>query len=113
MRQSGIIAAAGIYALEHHVERLAGDHENAQRLARDLAQIAGIAIDPDEVETNMVFFDVENTGLSAPEISSRLLEQGVRIGASTETRMRAVTHLDVNADGIALAGEAMRNLLDR
>ena len=111
MRQSGIIAAAGIYALEHHVERLAEDHDNARRLAQDLAELPGIDINPDEVETNMVFFDVERTGLSAPEISSRLLAQGVRIGASTETRMRAVTHLDVDADGITLAGTAMRKVL--
>ena len=111
MRQSGIIAAAGIYALKHHVDRLAEDHKNAKSLAEDLAQIPGIAINPDEVETNIVFFNVEQTGLDATEIASRLATQDVRIGAFNSTTMRAVTHLDVDADGITLAGAAMRAAL--
>lgn len=111
MRQSGIIAAAGIYALENHVERLADDHANAKRLAQDLSQIPGIKIEPDKIDTNMVFFEVQDTGLSAPEISSRVLEQGVRIGAMNETTMRAVTHIDVDEAGVALAGAAVRKAL--
>lgn len=111
MRQSGIIAAAGIYALEHHVERLGHDHENAKRLAKDLAQMPGIVIDVDAVETNIIFFSVENTQFTAPEISTRLLDQGVRIGVFDETTMRAVTHLDVDADGVTKASAAMRNVL--
>ena len=112
MRQSGIIAAAGIYALENHVERLADDHANAKRLAQDLSQIPGIEIDPDKIDTNMVFFDVRETGLSAPDISSRVLEQGVRIGAINPTTMRAVTHIDVDEDGVRLAGAAVRKALN-
>ena len=111
MRQSGIVAAAGIYALENHVERLAEDHQNAKRLAQDLAQIPGIEVDVDSVETNIVFFDVGKAELSAHEISAKLLDYGVRIGAFDETTMRAVTHLDVDADGVAKAGEAMRKVL--
>jgi threonine aldolase len=95
MRQSGIIAAAGVYALEHNVERLAEDHENARRLARRLAQIPGIRIDASEVETNLVFFDVTDTGRTADELSAALREKGLHIGAMGPMRMRAVTHLDV------------------
>ena len=112
MRQSGIIAAGGIYALENHVERLADDHANARRLAQDLSQIPGIEIDPDKIDTNMVFFDVRETGLGAPEISSRVLEQGVRIGAINPTTMRAVTHIDVDEEGVRLAGAAVRKALN-
>mgnify|MGYP002631596770 CR=1 FL=1 len=96
MRQSGIIAAAGIYALEHNVQRLAHDHATAKRLATRLAQIPGIDIDTSNVETNLVFFDVSSTGRKAPEIMAALLERGIHIGAPTPTRMRAVTHLDIS-----------------
>ena len=64
MRQAGIIAAAGIYALRHHVDRLAEDHERARQLAAGLAELPGIALDADRVETNIVIFDVRGTGLS-------------------------------------------------
>ncbi len=111
MRQSGILAAAGIYALEHHVDRLADDHENARILARELAQIPGIDIAPEEVQTNIVFFNVEATGLSAGEISAGLAEQGLRVGAFGQYSMRAVTHLDVDADGVNRVIDALRNLL--
>ena len=113
MRQAGIIAAAGVYALEHHVERLAEDHDKARRLAQGLAQIHGISIDPETVETNLVFFEVEeSTGLTASELSRRLGEgHGVRIGAIDRRRLRAVTHLDVPADGIDKALAAVRAVL--
>ncbi len=98
MRQAGIIAAAGVYAFEHHIDRLAEDHENARRLARGLAQIEGIVLDPPEIATNMVFFDASGLGISNVEMNQRLLEKGVRIGAGYGPKglMRAVTHLDVN-----------------
>ena len=110
MRQAGIIAAAGVYALQHHVERLTEDHENARRLARGLAQIEGIELDPPEIATNMVFFDCAGLGISNPEMNQRLLEHGVRIGAGYGPRglMRAVTHLDVNEAGIDKALAAVR-----
>ena len=107
MRQAGIIAAAGIYALQHNVSRLAEDHANAQRFARLIAQIDGIEVETDAIETNMVFFDVTGTGLSAPKIADRLLAAGVRIGAISERRMRAVTHLDVDAAGVDEAAQAL------
>ena len=99
MRQAGIIAAAGVYALKHNVERLAEDHDNAKRFARLIARIDGIGIDPDAIETNIVYFDVAGTGLTAPQVSERLLEHGVRIGSMGECLMRAVTHLDVDTAG--------------
>ncbi len=107
MRQAGIIAAAGIYALQHNVDRLAEDHANAQRFARLIAPIAGIGVNADAIETNMIYFDVSGTGLSAPQIADRLLERGVRIGAISESRMRAVTHLDVDAAGVTEAAQAL------
>ena len=108
MRQAGIIAAAGVYALKHNVERLAEDHDNAKRFARLVARIDGIGIDPETIETNIVYFDVAGTGLSAPQVSERLLEHGVRIGSMDERLMRAVTHLDVDTAGVEEAARALR-----
>ncbi len=112
MRQAGIIAAAGVYALEHNVERLAEDHANAKRLAEGLADIAGISIAPDEVETNMVYFTVDPARMSAPDLAARLLAaHGVRVGAIDEKTLRAVTHLDVPAAGVAAAIQAVGDVL--
>ena len=98
MRQAGIIAAAGVYALEHHVERLADDHANARRLARGLAEIEGISVNANEIDTNMVFFDVGGLGVTAAEFARRMLaEHDIRIGAMGPALIRAVTHLDVDA----------------
>ncbi len=113
MRQAGIIAAAGVYALKHNVERLAEDHDNAKRFARLIAQIDGIGVDPDAVETNMIWFDVAGTGLTAPQVSQRLLEHGVRIGPFDERLIRAVTHLDVDTAGVEEAAQALRAVVGR
>jgi len=113
MRQSGVIAAAGLYALEHNVARLAEDHANAKVLAERLANIPGIKLDPPEVETNLVFFDVHETGQSAPEIAAKLLEMGVRIGATNDRRMRAVTHLDVTAADIIEAADSVEMVVGK
>jgi threonine aldolase len=94
MRQSGIIAAACLHALDHHVDRLADDHANARLLADGLAEIPGITVEP--AETNMVFFDVAGTGMSAAAFAADLLAHGIRVSAGRgPTRLRAVTHLDV------------------
>lgn len=98
MRQAGFIAAAGVYALWHHVDRLADDHANAKRLATGLAKIPEIAIRPEDFATNIVFFDVAGTGLSAVEFRDRLLKRNVRVGPSGATRVRCVTHIDVSCD---------------
>ena len=103
MRQAGIIAAGAVYALRHNVERLAEDHANARRLADGLAQLPGITLDPARVETNIVFFDVAGTGIKAEDWVNRLLEHGVRMGSVGSSRVRAVTHLDVDRDGIERA----------
>jgi threonine aldolase len=96
MRQAGIIAAAGVYALEHNVNRLAEDHANAIFLAEELAGMPGMEIDPGLVETNLVYFDVTQSGYSAKEFVATLLGRGVRMGAPAgQCYVRAVTHLDV------------------
>ena len=107
MRQAGVIAAAGVYALEHHVERLAEDHANARHFAELIAGIPGIDVDVEAVETNMIYFDTTESGVSAPEVGARLLASGVRIGDIDATRMRAVTHIDVDRAGVEAAAEAL------
>ncbi len=110
MRQAGIIAAGGVYALRHHVKRLAEDHANARRLAEGLAALPGVTLDPATVETNIVFFDLTG-GVDAPALVERLLERGVRVGAMGPRTVRAVTHLDVSADGVERALESARAIL--
>jgi threonine aldolase len=109
MRQAGIIAAGGIYALRHHVERLAEDHALARRLAEGLTGLPGITLDPAAVETNIVFFDVTGA-LDAPAAVDRLLAHGVRVGALGPRTLRAVTHLDVDAAGLDRALAAARQV---
>ncbi|MCE3249958.1 MAG: threonine aldolase [Geminicoccaceae bacterium] len=110
MRQAGIIAAACIYALDHHIERLAEDHANARLLAEGLAEIPGVALDPASVETNIVWFDVHGP-LGAEAVARALKQQGIRIGGYGQHRMRAVTHLDVDRAGIETTLRALRRLL--
>ena len=100
-RQSGIVAAGCLYALDHHVERLAEDHANAQLLARGLAGLPGVRLDPAAVETNLVIFEVDD----APGLVRRIADR-VEIQASGPTQIRAVTHLDVSRADIELALEA-------
>jgi threonine aldolase len=96
MRQAGIVAAGCLYALDHHVERLADDHANARVLAEGLAEVPGVVIDPATVETNIVFFEVAD----APAFCAALADRGVGMVAMGERRIRAVTHLDVDREGI-------------
>ncbi|MCG8546861.1 MAG: low specificity L-threonine aldolase [Alphaproteobacteria bacterium] len=111
MRQSGVIAAAGIYALENHVDRMVEDHDNARFFAERIAEIPGVDIDLNTVETNLVFFDLAETGMTAAQVHDRLLERGVRIGASSGTSMRAVTHLDVSRDQLAEAADILSSVV--
>ena len=113
MRQAGILAAAGSWALAHHVDRLAEDHENARNFAQRIGSIEGVTILNPEVETNLVFFDVAGTGWSSKEVESRLRERGVWIGATGPTRMRAVTHLGVEKPAVDEAGTLLSELLAR
>ena len=109
MRQAGIIAAGGVFALRHHVKRLADDHANARRLAEGLAALPGIKLDPATVETNLVFFDLAGS-LDASIAVERMLAHGVRMGALGPRTIRAVTHLDVSAHGIERALDAARRV---
>ena len=110
MRQAGIIAAAGIYAFENNVERLAEDHANAKKLATGLSEIPGVEVDPDDIETNIVFFDVTETGRTGTEIADAATAKGVRAGGRVE-RIRAVTHLDITADDIDQAIETFHDVV--
>jgi threonine aldolase len=99
MRQAGVLAAAGLHALDHHVDRLAEDHENARMLANGLAAIEAVSIDPRSVETNIVICDVDD----APALVAELERKNVRVGALGPKRLRMVTHLDVDRSGIERA----------
>jgi threonine aldolase len=111
MRQAGIVAAAGVYALEHNIERLAEDHARARRLGEGLAA-AGMPVDPDAVETNFVQIELAPLGLSKPEALERAHEAGVGIsGTIHPTRLRAVTHLDVSDEDIDQAIEILPRAL--
>ena len=103
MRQAGILAAGALYALDHHVERLADDHANARVLAGGLAGIEGVRIDAGAVATNIVVFEVDD----ALALARALEFQGVRMGALGPTRVRAVTHLDVDRSDVERAVEAV------
>ncbi|MHB1189870.1 MAG: threonine aldolase family protein, partial [Armatimonadota bacterium] len=108
MRQAGIIAAGGLYALQHNVDRLAEDHENA-RLLHDL--LSGMEeLDVEPCETNMVYFGVEKTGMTAAGFAERLLQYGVRTQPTGE-RVRAVTHMDVTRGDIQAAADAAHRML--
>jgi threonine aldolase len=112
MRQAGIVAAAALHALDHHVERLAVDHANARRLAEGLATVPGITIDPKSVETNLVYFDIDSSvDLDATAFCRALTAHGVRMIALGPRRVRAVTHLDVDAGGIAIALAAVKRVI--
>jgi threonine aldolase len=111
MRQAGIVAAAGLYALDHHVARLADDHARARRLAESLHD-AGVPVDLDQVETNFVQIDAAHLGLDRAEALARLTNAGVRLSTTIHpTVMRAVTHLDVTDDDIARASELIPDAL--
>ena len=107
LRQSGVIAAAGLHALDHHVDRLAEDHAHARALAEGVADVPGVEVDPAAVETNMVMLDVAD----APGLCAALAERGVLMGAMGPRRVRAVTHLDVDAAGVERAVAAVREVL--
>ena len=109
MRQSGIVAAACVYALDHHVERLAEDHANAKLLAEGLAQLPGVRIDPSLIETNIVLFEHDQ----APRLGEELRSAGVQVSRMGPTLLRAVTHLDVTREDVERALEVMRGVIPR
>jgi threonine aldolase len=107
LRQAGIVAAAAIYAMENHVERLQIDHDNARAFAEEIRQIDGITLDPPDVQTNLVFFNVDPELGNAAQLSAKLKQRGVRINATGPQRLRACTHLDVDREMALRAAEAI------
>jgi threonine aldolase len=106
MRQAGILAAAGLWALEHNLERLAEDHANARRFAEPLARLPGIVLDPATVETNIVIWDLApEVPMDAAAFVARSREKGLYLNAVAARRLRAVTHLDVDANACTAAAD--------
>ena len=105
---TGVQTCALPISLDHHVERLATDHANARRLAAGLADLPGVRIDADRVETNIVVFGIDD----AYDVCGRLWERGVQVAPLGPTRLRAVTHLDVDSAGVDRALEAFRQVLE-
>jgi threonine aldolase len=108
MRQAGVIAAAALYALEHHIDRLAEDHRNAQVIAQAIADTPGLRLDPPDVHTNLIWFHVEPELGPASAFSERLKERGVLINSYGTQMMRACTHLDVSAAQAERAADVIR-----
>jgi threonine aldolase len=108
MRQAGLMAAAGTYALSHHVARLAQDHEKARALAARVGEIPGVEVLFQPVETNMLFLDTTRLGLTADALIPRLKAEGVLVGPAGSHVVRAVTHMDVSLAQMYLAAEAFR-----
>ena len=111
MRQVGILAAAGLIALEEGPKRLQEDHENAHRLAEGLAEIGGVDIDLDSVQTNIVVFDISGTGITSPQLCGRLKEKNVLAVGIDDQTMRMVTHLDITAEDIVSVLGSIRELV--
>lgn len=101
LRQAGFAAAAAIYALENHVDRLQQDHDNAQLLATLLADVEGITVSPEDTESNLVFFEIEPELGTAVQLQAALSERGILVGPMGGQRMRAATHLDVSREDIS------------
>jgi threonine aldolase len=111
MRQVGVLAAAGIVALEKMTARLEEDHANARALARGLSQIPGIRIDPEKVRTNILVFDIAGTGITTADLSARLKTRGVLANGISPREMRMVTHKDVSRGDCETALEIIRDVI--
>jgi threonine aldolase len=111
MRQAGIIAAAGIVALEQMIDRLAEDHENAGILAHGLAEIRGIQLDPAKVRSNIVVFDMVSERLAPAQFLSSLADLGLRVSTFGGRRMRAVTHHGIERPDVDQALSIINNVM--
>jgi threonine aldolase len=111
MRQAGVLAAAAIYALDHHRERLHQDHEHAKLLASMLGDVPGFRIDRDSVQTNIVIIDVEKTGKDPADLLALLKSNGVLLTPGNYLGIRAVTHMDVSKEEVVTAGETIRKTM--
>jgi threonine aldolase len=108
MRQAGVLAAAALYALENHVARLAEDHRNARVLAQAIADTPGLHLDPPEVETNLIFFQVDRDLGTARDVAAALKQRGILVLVTGPQRIRACTHLDVSPAQAEQAAEIIR-----
>ncbi len=113
MRQAGVLAAAALYALDHHIDRLAEDHANARRLADGLRQIPGVRLEPEAIDTNLVFFHLDPGPLAAAELVDCLRSRGILMGVTGPRSIRAVTHLDVTSADVQQAIDAVATALAR
>lgn len=111
LRQAGIVAAAAVYAMEHNVERLQEDHDNARAFADRIRQIDGVTLDPPDVETNLVFFSIDRELGTAAQLSARLKDRGIRINSSGTQRLRACTHLDVDRKAALHAADVVAEIV--
>jgi threonine aldolase len=111
MRQAGVLAAAALYALDHHIDRLADDHRNAQVLAQAIADTPGLRLEPPDIHTNLVWFEVDPDLGSAKDVAAKLKARGVLVGNGGEHTLRACTHLDVSAADAERAAEIIRKTL--
>jgi threonine aldolase len=109
MRQAGILAAAGLYALDHHRDRLHEDHRRARQLATEIAEFPGLNIV--QPETNIVMIEITHPGLDAPLLLDRLRSRGVLLSQFAPRRIRAVTHLDIDDDCVERAVAAFEAAL--
>lgn len=112
LRQAGIVAAAAIHALDHHIDRLAEDHRNARAFAAAIAGAPGISVDAEGTETNLVFFDLDPAIGTAAQLSAALKSRGVLLNPIGPQRLRACTHLDVTADQARQAAAILREILE-
>jgi threonine aldolase len=112
MRQIGIFAAAGLYALDHNVQRLIDDHANARLIAERLAASAGFEVDPASVQTNILVFRVANGSPDAPTVVARARDRGVLLFALDPRTLRAVTHLDVSTQQGARAADILVEIVE-
>lgn len=112
LRQAGLMAACGVFALKHNMNRLAEDHANARALAERLAEDRRILVEPDRVVTNIVLFEVKTGRVTAPHFVEMCRRRGVLLMALSSTMLRVVTHLDVDREACLRAAEVMRSELD-
>jgi threonine aldolase len=111
MRQAGVIAAAGITALQEMVDRLAEDHENARRLAEGVAGIGGLSIEPAKVQTNIIYFELDEERMTPKELVTELNKTGVKLLAVGPRRLRAVTHYGISTEDIDLTLKALGEVM--
>jgi threonine aldolase len=111
LRQVGILAAAGLVALEKMIDRLGEDHDNARLLAEKLSEVDGISIDPAKTCTNVLFFEVTKPGMSAPDLSAALKSRRVLAGPVDESRIRMLTHHDVSTEDCLTASQVVRDMM--